>query len=157
MEIQGLELNLSVRTPIEGLTVSAGYAHLIGRTDGSNDGNDAVDRDLDGANISPDRLNLAASYSRGPISARLQTQFFLSRKFERTPGGYPALYHFDGYNVTDASVRYQTPWGGITLAAQNVFDKFYIDYYTQTVRPTDAAHYFVGRGRNFTLSWDYRF
>lgn len=158
IEIQGLELNLSVRTPLPGLTVSTGYAHLIGRTDGnSNDGINKVDRDLDGANISPDRLNIAASYVRGPLSARIQTQFFLSRQFERAPGNFDPLYSFDGYDVTDISLRYQTGFGALTLAAQNIFDTFYIDYYSQTTRPNDNAHYFAGRGRNFTLSWDYRF
>lgn len=157
VEIQGLELNLSVKMPLPGLTLSTGYAHLIGRTDGSDNGVDVVDRDLDGANISPDRLNVAASYVHGPISARIQTQFFLARQFERTPGNYNPLYRFDGYDVTDLSLRYQTGFGALTLAAQNIFDTFYIDYYSQTVRPNDNAHYFAGRGRNFTLSWDYRF
>jgi iron complex outermembrane receptor protein len=157
VEIQGLELNLSVKMPLPGLTLSTGYAHLIGRTDGSDNGNDAVDRDLDGANISPDRLNIAASYVQGPLSARIQTQFFLSRQFERTPNAYPALYRFDGYNATDVSLRYQTGFGALSLSAQNIFDQFYIDYYSQTVRPNDNAHYFAGRGRNLTLSWDYRF
>lgn len=158
VEIQGLELNLSVKMPLPGLTLSTGYAHLIGRTDGnSTDGIDRVDRDLDGANISPDRLNIAASYVRGPLSARIQTQFFLSRQFERAPNNYNPLYRFDGYDVTDISLRYQTGFGALTLAAQNIFDTFYIDYYSQTVRPNDNAHYFAGRGRNFTLSWDYRF
>jgi len=157
VEIQGLEINLSAQTPVPGLTLSTGYAHLIGRTDGSNDGIEKVDRDLDGANISPDRLNVAASYRHGPVSARVQTQFFLSRKFERTPGNYDDTYSFGGYNVTDLSLRYDTRFGGLTLAAQNIFDKFYIDYYTQTVRPTDNEHFFAGRGRNITMSWDYRF
>ena len=157
VEIQGLELNLSVKMPLPGLTLSTGYAHLIGRTDGSDNGVDVVDRDLDGANISPDRLNVAASYAHGPISARIQTQFFLARQFERTPGNYNPLYRFDGYDVTDLSLRYQTGFGALTLAAQNIFDTFYLDYYSQTVRPNDNAHYFAGRGRNFTLSWDYRF
>lgn len=157
VEIQGLEINLSAQTPVPGLTLSTGYAHLIGRTDGSNDAVEKVDRDLDGANISPDRLNVAASYRQGPVSARVQTQFFLSRKFERTPGNYDNTYSFGGYNVTDLSLRYDTQFGGLTLAAQNIFDKFYIDYYTQTVRPTDNEHFFAGRGRNITMSWDYRF
>ena len=157
VEIEGLEINLSAKTPLPGLLLSAGYAHLIGRTDGSNDGIDTVDRDLDGANISPDRLNLAASYRSGPFSARVQTLFFLSRKFERTPGNFSDTYAFDGYDVTDVSLRYETGFGALTLAAQNIFDTFYIDYYTQTVRPTDNAHFFAGRGRNFTFGWDYRF
>ncbi len=63
VEIEGLELNLSVDTPIEGLVVSTGYAHLLGRTDSNGDGN--TDIDLDGANISPDRLNVSARYVRG--------------------------------------------------------------------------------------------
>lgn len=151
VEIQGLELNLSVRTPLSGLTVSTGYAHLLGRTDSNGDG--TVDQDLDGANISPDRFNLAASYVHGPVSARLQTQFFLSRRYD----GLARIYDFGGYNVTDASIRYQTRFGGVTLSAQNLFDAFYIDYYSDTVRPTDNAHYFAGRGRNFTLGWDLRF
>jgi len=157
VEIQGLELNLAVKTPVPGLTLSAGYAHLIGRTDGSADGIDQVDRDLDGANISPDRLNLAASYVNGPVSARVQTQFYLARNFERAPGIFNTVYDFDGYNVTDASLRYQTGFGAVTLSVQNLFDTFYIDYYSDTVRPTDNAHFFSGRGRNVTLGWDYRF
>src|SRR3546814_4687514 len=59
VEIEGLEVNLAVKLPIDGLTVSAGYAHIDGRFDADQDG--AVDTDLDGANISPDRLNLAAA------------------------------------------------------------------------------------------------
>jgi iron complex outermembrane receptor protein len=151
IEIQGLEINTAVHMPIPGLTLSVGYAHLAGRTDSDGDGK--VDKDLDGANISPDRLNLAASYIRGPLSARLQTQFYLSRKYD----GSAAIYDFGGYNLTDASVRYQTGFGAVTLSVQNLFDKFYIDYYSDTVRPNDNAHFFSGRGRNVTLGWDYRF
>ncbi|MPT24034.1 MAG: aliphatic amidase, partial [Starkeya sp.] len=80
VEIQGLELNLDVQMPVDGLKLSLGYAHLIGRSDTNNDGK--VDSDLDGANISPDRLNLAASYIRGPISARVQTQVYFARTFK---------------------------------------------------------------------------
>jgi iron complex outermembrane receptor protein len=60
IEIEGLEANVKARTPLPGLVVSAGYARLRGRTDTNADGK--VDTDLDGANISPDRLNLAADY-----------------------------------------------------------------------------------------------
>src|SRR3546814_5213609 len=83
VEIEGLEVNLAVKLPIDGLTVSAGYAHIDGRFDADQDG--AVDTDLDGANISPDRLNLAAAYAKGPVSPRVQTQFYLASSF-RGPG-----------------------------------------------------------------------
>jgi len=152
VEIQGLEIALKVQTPLPGLSLSTGYAHLKGRTDSNDD--DRVDQDLDGANISPDRLNLAANYVSGPLSARVQTQFYLSRNYD----GYPAVNDFGGYNLTDASIRYQTQGkGAVTLSVQNLFDRFYIDYYSDTVRPTDNAHFFSGRGRNITLGWDVRF
>src|SRR3546814_3853220 len=79
VEIEGIEINLAVRMPIDGLTLSTGYAYIKGRSD--TDGDDVVDTDLDGANISPDRLNLAAAYANGPVSARIQTQFYLARSF----------------------------------------------------------------------------
>ncbi|MDZ3830687.1 MAG: TonB-dependent receptor [Sphingopyxis sp.] len=153
VEIQGLEINLAVKPPVDGLTLSAGYAHLDGRFDSNGDGQ--VDTDLDGANISPDRLNLAASYARGPLSARIQTQFYLKRRFE---GPVPDPRNdFDGYTLTDAFVRYQTGLGGISLSVQNMFDKQYVSYASDTQRPTDNFFNFAGRGRTFTLGWDYRF
>lgn len=153
VKIEGIEINLAVQTPVDGLKISTGYAHLSGRYD--SDGDDIIDTDLDGANISPDRLNLAASYAKGPLSARIQTQLYLSRNFEgkvRDPRN-----DFGGYALTDASVRYQTGIGALTLSAQNLFDRQYISYASDTQRPTDNTFYFAGRGRSFTLGWDYRF
>ncbi len=153
VEIEGIEINLAVRMPIDGLTLSAGYAHLNGRFDDDEDG--TVDTDLDGANISPDRLNLAAAYAGGPVSARVQTQFYLARTFHGA--GRDPRNDFGGYNLTDAIVRYQTSLGGVSLAVQNLFDKQYISYASDTQRPTDNFFNFAGRGRTFTLGWDYRF
>jgi iron complex outermembrane receptor protein len=150
VEIEGLELNATVKTPVPGVTVSAGYAHLKGRTDSDGDGR--VDIDLDGANISPDRLLAAVNYANGPWSARVQAQGYLKRKFD---GGDPRN-NFDGYTLLDGLVRYQPgPWG-LTLAVQNLFDEFYVDYSSDTQRPTDNQRFFAGRGRTFTLAWDYR-
>lgn len=154
-EIQGLELNLAVRLPVKGLRTSIGYAHLDGRYDSDAVPDGKVDTDLDGTNISPDRLNLAADYASGPFTARIQTQFYLSRSFQgkvRDPRN-----DFGGYTLTDAYLRYQTAIGGLTLSVSNVFDKQYIDYSSDTRLPTDNLSYFAGRGRSFTLGWDSRF
>ncbi len=84
VEIQGLELNVSVRdADRRARAVDRGYAHLLGRTDSNGDGQ--VDIDLDGANISPDRLNVAARYVVGGWSALVQTQKYFSRGFQRRP------------------------------------------------------------------------
>jgi len=158
VEIQGLEVNLGVRLPIEGLRVSAGYAHLLGRYDSDAVPDGVVDTDLDGTNISPDRLNLSANYVRGPLSAVIQTQFFLSRSFHGKAKP-DQRNNFEGYNLTDASIRYETGFGGLSLSVQNLFDKFYIDYSSDTrlAAENPVLAYFAGRGRTFTLGWDYRF
>jgi iron complex outermembrane receptor protein len=167
VEIQGLELNLGVQTPIDGLKLNVGYAHLIGRFDSDAVPDGIVDSDLDGSNISPDRLNLAASYASGPFSARIQTQVYFKRRFDskaRAADDANPLRplklgdnDFGGYTLTDAHVRYQTGIGGISLSVQNLFNKQYIDYSSDTRLPTDQLSYFAGRGRTFTLGWDYRF
>jgi len=167
VEIQGLELNLGVQTPIDGLKFNVGYAHLIGRFDSDAVPDGIVDSDLDGTNISPDRLNLAANYNSGPFSARIQTQVYFKRRFDgkaRAADDANPLRplklsdnDFGGYTLTDAHVRYQTAIGGISLSVQNLFNKQYIDYSSDTRLPTDQLSYFAGRGRTFTLGWDYRF
>ena len=157
VEIEGLELNLRVAMPIDGLKLGVGYAHLQGRYDSDSANPDGiVDTDLDGTNISPDRLNLNASYNKGPLSALVQTQFFLSKSFHGK-ANLDQRNNFGGYNLTDASIRYQTGFGGLSLSVQNLFDKFYIDYSSDTRLPTDNLAFFAGRGRTFTLGWDYRF
>ena len=166
VEIQGLEINASVKMPIDGLKVSLGYAHLKGRYDASAVADGKVDTDLDGTNISPDRLNLAVDFARGPITLRVQTSYYLSRSFHSDVNpatGRPVFAvdprnDFGGYDLTDASIRYQTgKLGGITLAVQNLFDRQYIDYSSDTRLPNDTFSNFAGRGRTLTLGWDYRF
>ena len=167
VEIQGLELNLGIQTPIDGLKLNVGYAHLIGRFDSDAVPDGIVDSDLDGTNISPDRLNLAANYNSGPFSARIQTQVYFKHRFDskaRAADDADPLHplkladnDFGGYTLTDANVRYQTGIGGISLSVQNLFNKQYIDYSSDTRLPSDQLSYFAGRGRTFTVGWDYRF
>ena len=157
VEIEGLEINAAVRMPIQGLRLSVGYAHIKGRYDASTVPDGKVDTDLDGVNISPDRLNLAADLNRGPLSARIQTSYYFSRSFRSAVIAVDPRNNFGGYHLTDASIRYQTKLGGLSLSVQNLFDEQYIDYSSDTRLPNDDFAYFAGRGRTFTLGWDYRF
>ena len=150
-EIEGIEINVGVETPVEGLKLGIGYSDLAGRVD--TDGDGVVDDELDGANISPDRFNLSADYASGPFSALVQGQFYLSRSFE----GQPASAAFEGYTIVNALVRYETGFGAFSLAAGNLLDEYYISYDSDTVRTTDDTRFFAGRGRTVTLGWDWRF
>ena len=43
--------------------------------------------------------------------------------------------------------------GEFSLAMQNLTDKFYVTYDSDTVRTGDNSRFFAGRGRTVTLSW----
>ena len=148
IEIQGLEASAAWRTPLPGLSLGAAYARIRGQTD-SNDLDTLVNNDLDGANISPDRVNLAADFRHGPFSARAQARFYLSRTFNDAVTNTD----FEGYTLLDVYLAYQTGVGEFALAVQNLTDEFYVTYDSDTVQVTDNSRFFAGRGRTFTLSW----
>lgn len=150
-EIDGLELNAVWATPMEGLTLSGGYAMLNGRTDLDGDGE--VDSDLDGANISPDRLNFAAEYETGPFNVKVQSRSFLNREFS----GIGLDERFDGYTLIDGFLRYATPVGDVSFAVSNLFDEQYVTYDSQTVRTTSDTRFFAGRGRVISIGFERSF
>ncbi|TCP34226.1 TonB-dependent receptor [Sphingomonas sp. BK235] len=151
IDIAGLEINLDTLTPLPGLKLGVGYSHVTGRTDTDADGR--LDADLDGANISPDRLNLNADFRAGRFSARVQGRYYLSRRFQ----GQPAANDFGGYRLFDAYVAYDAPIGRLMLSVQNLGNTDYVTYYSDTQGPTDNARFYTGRGRNATLSWQASF
>lgn len=147
LQIQGLELNVSTATPIDGLRLGIGYAHLQGRVDSNSDG--SLDADLDGANIGPDRLNLSADWAFGPVALRLQSRTHFARRFD----GGDRRNDFSGYHVIDGAIAVNTQLGQVLLSGQNLLNTPYIDYNSDTQRPADNLRYFAGRGRSLTLSW----
>jgi iron complex outermembrane receptor protein len=147
IDIEGFEASATWRTPLPGLSLSGGYAAIEGETAADEDG--LVDDDLDGGNISPDRVNLAADYTSGPFSARLQGRWYLEREFDDVT----VDTDFEGYTLFDAYVAYRTGLGEFALAMQNLTDKYYVTYNSDTVRTADNNRFFSGRGRTVTLSW----
>lgn len=161
IEIEGLDLAAEARLPITGLSIGAAYARTRGRTDSNQD--DRLDVDLDGSNISPDRLNLYAAYGRGPFYARVAARLYLKRDFDLIAAepGTPAqaaaqeANGFEGYTLIDAAVAYRFGKNRVSLSAMNLTDKRYITYFSDT-RPATGSNasdstYFAGRGRTFTL------
>jgi len=151
-EIEGLELALNYRFE-SGLTTGVTYSKLDGRYDSDGDG--SVDRDLDGRNIAPDRINL---FVEGPLArnwnARLQYSKLLDRDFD---GGLPE-HDFDGYSLVDAIVSYQShDLGDFSIGIQNLLNEEYITYYSQTVTFVNDDTFVAGRGRTITLGWEKAF
>jgi len=143
--LEGLDLNLDWKTPVDGLRLGGAFASVKGRTDSDGDG--TLESDLDGANIAPNRLNLYAALEKGPFDARLTMRKYFSRTFD----GQDPRNDFGGYTLFDALLGYRFGSHRILLGVQNLTDQQYITYYSDTQGPTDNLRYFAGRGRTFTL------
>ena len=151
-EIKGLELALSYLLPQQ-IRFGLAYSQLIGRYDINNDGK--VDRDLDGRNIAPDRLNL---FVDGPITSKLRSRVQVSRLLDRTFKGNAPGFNFNGHTLVDALLAYKLERRGtVTLGIQNLLDKKYISYFSQTYSFRSNNDYTSGRGRAVTLRWQGRF
>lgn len=150
--IEGLELAASYSLG-NGVKIGGAYAMLEGRFDSNGDGR--VDRDLDGRNIAPDRLNIYAQAPFGEkVTARVQVSHLYDRKFQ---GGLPQ-HNFQGYTLVDAIGTYETDrFGRFTLAVSNLFDEFYLTYFSQTATFVTNTDYVAGRGRAVTLRWQREF
>jgi iron complex outermembrane receptor protein len=146
-EISGWEARAGW-APHAGTRLNASYAINHGRSDRNGDGQ--VDSDLDGANSAPNRLNVSWTQQwNEPLSSYLQLSHLASRDFA-TLGARTA--HFDGYVTADAYVKWHAGAAGTwTLGVQNLTNKQYINYVSQTVGDDDS--YFAGRGRTVSLTW----
>ncbi len=152
-EIEGIELSLRWDVT-DAYAIGASYAILEGEFDSDGDG--GVDQDLDGTNISPDRLNVYAEAEPvDGLNARIQLAHYFDRSFD---GGDPRN-DFDGFSLIDLYAGYRLPaFQGLEqgpqleFGVQNLLDRQYITYYSQTTRPTDNSAFYAGRGRTFTLS-----
>ncbi|MDH5821840.1 TonB-dependent receptor [Luteimonas sp. RD2P54] len=147
-EIDGIEGTLAFRFSDAG-RVGLAYARTRGRYD--SDGDDRVDSDLAGVNISPDRLTAFWTQAWTPgFDTRLQASHAEDRDFDSSANG------FDGYTTVDLLGRVRLPTGTLHVGIENLFDEQYITYYSQ-VRPPRDDGYVAGRGRVLTLGWSHRF
>ncbi|HEY8586165.1 MAG TPA: TonB-dependent receptor [Rhodanobacter sp.] len=138
--------------PLVGTRFDASFAINRGRSDRNGDGK--VDSDLDGANIAPNRLNLSWTQRWNDAwSSYLQVSHAYSRSFT-TLGRRSA--HFDGYSTADAYVKWHGRGAGDwTLGVQNLGNRQFINYVSQTVGDNDSN--FAGRGRVVSLTWQQAF
>jgi iron complex outermembrane receptor protein len=145
ISLEGFDLNLDWKTPLDWLRLGGALATVEGKTDPDGDGR--LDADLDGANIAPNRLNLYAEVERGPFDARLTMRNYFSRHFD----GQDPRNDFKGYTLFDALLGYRLGSHRLLLGVQNLMDKQYVTYFSDTQGPTDNLRFFAGRGRTFTL------
>ncbi|WP_394538169.1 TonB-dependent receptor [Lysobacter enzymogenes] len=149
-EIRGIEGNVAFQFSDAG-RAGVGYARGKGRYD--SDGDDRVDSDLPGINISPDRITAFWDQTWNDwFSTRLQGSRAIDRDFDAK--GVRAA-STDGYTTVDLQGRFKLPLGQLNVGVENLFDEQYITYYSQSTPRNDT--YVAGRGRVLNLSWSHRF
>ncbi len=149
-EIDGVEISVDGRAH-DRLMLGGTYAWLRGRFDSNSD--DVVDTDLDGTNIAPNRLNLFAQFF--PFSwmnARLQVSNLFDREFDGPGTSQEA--NFSGYGVVDLILGFETRAGRIRVGIENLLDKQYLTYFSQTEPFQRNDTIFAGRGRTFSIIFE---
>jgi len=147
--VEGFESNLRLR--LGDSRLGLGYARANGRYDADVDGR--LDSDLAGVNIAPNRLTAFWEQSWTPqLSTRLQASHAFDRDFDLRGA---QVAEFKGYTTMDLVARYVLDKHSFTLGVQNLANKQYISYYSQTT-PSNPS-YFSGRGRVLTLGWQYQY
>jgi iron complex outermembrane receptor protein len=154
-ETYGTELTGDFRLPHH-LGVIGGYVALLeGKSDRDLDGR--VDRRLPGVNISAPKLGLFWDREWSPrLSTRVQSLSLLSRD---DPDNIPAGY-FSGYTLFDALVTWRaTEKQTLSVGVENVLDRRYITYFSQTLTGANAdnLNYFAGRGRTLSVRYRWEF
>nr|WP_022959018.1 TonB-dependent receptor [Spongiibacter tropicus] len=150
-EVDGIEFRVGwAVTELD--TLGLRYAEAEGRYDSDQDGK--VDSDLGGTNISPDRVNL--SWDRrwtDTLSSRLQVNHLRDRSVKNSSD--VTINKFNGYTTVDASADIQVGPGVLSVSVQNLTNRDYFTYYSQS-SPNDLRN-FKGIGRSFGLAYQLTF
>ncbi|HSI56000.1 MAG TPA: TonB-dependent receptor [Ideonella sp.] len=140
--------------PLDTLRLNASYARTRGRT--ASAAGEPLDVDLGARSQGPDKLVLAGQWAFAPaMSAQLTAARYFSRDANvgKFSGTTSLEEHFRGYTVVDLAARWASPWGELGLGLENLFDRQYITYYSQSHYAGTDDDYYAGRGRTLSLSW----
>lgn len=148
-EIDGIELSAAFDVNMNS-TLGVNYAHINGEVDTDSDG--ALDSDLDGINVAPDRANIWWERRWSDfLDTRLQVNYLFDRDFESN--GMPSA-EFDGYSTIDLVANWLiNDDNRLQFGIENLLDEQYITYYSQVYALVGDDGYFAGRGRNIYVTW----
>lgn len=153
IRVKGVEVTGEWR-PQQNWTLTATYATTRGKTAAVAGG--LLDVALGARSQGPDKIVAAARWAMTPTtSVRLQAAHFASRHINegRTAGTAKLEENFDGYTTVDLGIGWASPWGEFGLGLENLLNRRYIGYYSQSNPSGTGEDYFAGSGRTFSLSW----
>jgi iron complex outermembrane receptor protein len=151
--VKGWELSAEWR-PVKAWSVFGSYARADGRTAASQGA--PLDLDLGARSQGPDKAVLGANWA---VASRTQLRVQATRLSDRdinigrVVGTSKLEEHFKGYTLADASLSWDSQYGRFGLAMENLFDRQYVGYYSQSAAALDAGNSYAGRGRTLALNW----
>jgi len=155
--VKGWEANAEWK-PVKGLALFGTYATTDGKTAATQGA--PLDLDLGARSQGPDKAVLGTNWSFMPkAQLRLQATHLRDRDINigRRVGTSNLEEHFKGYTLVDAATTFDTRYGRVGVSIENLFDKQYVGYYSQSAAKEDPAATYAGRGRTLAVSWSQTF
>ncbi len=152
--VKGWEVSGDWR-PVKALSVFGSYAVTDGKTAAAQGA--PLDLSLNARAQGPDKGVLGANWQWAPkAQLRVQAAHLRDRDINigRKVGTSNLEEHFKGYTLADMAVTFESAYGRFGVSLENVFDKQYVGYYSQSTAALDAAGTYAGRGRTLALSWN---
>ncbi|MEW6371782.1 MAG: TonB-dependent receptor [Pseudomonadota bacterium] len=155
--VKGWEVNGDWR-PAKDWSVFGSYARIDGKTAATQGA--PLDLALGARSQGPDKAVLGATWR--PLAGaklRLQATHLFDRDINigRRVGTSNLEEHFKGYTLADLSSSWETAYGRVGVSIENLLDKQYVGYYSQSAAATDAGNTYAGRGRTLAVSWSRMF
>ncbi len=149
VELKGLEFTGEYRLNKE-WKFNALYSHTKGMTRTTETG--PIDRQQGMGNVSPDKINLSATWKFSKEGSVTLDQDTLRKRDINV--GRAGEEHTTGLTLFNLSGSYVTKWGTVSLGIENLFDKYYILPWAQI---DQFQNYFAGRGRVISVSHSIKF
>ena len=151
--VKGWEVSGEWR-PTRAVSAFGSYAQTDGKTAATQGA--PMDIALGARSQGPDKAVLGTNWKWMPSSTiRLQAIHLFDRDINigRKIGTSGLEEHFNGYTLVDAAASWDTRHGKIGLSVENLLDKQYVGYYSQSAAATDPGNTYAGRGRTVAVSF----
>ncbi|WP_206085743.1 TonB-dependent receptor [Massilia polaris] len=155
--VKGWEVSGEWR-PTRAVSAFGSYAQTDGKTAATQGA--PMDISLGARSQGPDKAVLGANWKWLPASSlRLQATHLVDRDINigRMVGTSRLEEHFNGYTLVDAAASFDSRHGKIGVSIENLLDKQYVGYYSQSAAATDPGNTYAGRGRTLAVNFSRMF
>lgn len=155
--VKGWEVSGEWR-PTRAVSAFGSYAKTDGKTAATQGA--PMDIALGARSQGPDKAVLGTNWKWMPASSlRLQATHLFDRDINigRMVGTSRLEEHFNGYTLVDAAATWDTRHGKIGVSIENLLDKQYVGYYSQSAAATDPGNTYAGRGRTLAVNFSKTF